>query len=73
MNKFNELLDGLSSGKIDMSELRAEAQTAADQLRAEKKDMGTDPTGETDLYLSILDSFLKETAPADAGTNSITP
>jgi hypothetical protein len=68
--KFNELLDGLSTGKIGLSDLRAEAQSAADQLRSLKKDLGPDASGEVESYLVILDGFLKETAPLNATTNS---
>jgi len=64
--KFNELLNGLSTGSMDMNDLRAQAQSAADQLRAFKKDLGPDAGEEMDTYLSILDNFLQETTPAKA-------
>ena len=69
VNKFNELLDGLSTGKIDMNQLRAEAQSAAQQLESFTNDMGPDASGEAEGYLAILNSFLKETAPGAASTN----
>ena len=59
--KFNEMLNGLSTGQMDMKNLRAEAQSTADELRAFKKDIGPDADTEVDGYLSILDNFLKET------------
>jgi hypothetical protein len=62
VNKFNELLDGLSTGKIDMNELRAEAQSAAEQLQSFTNEMGPDASGEAEGYLAILNSFLRETA-----------
>jgi hypothetical protein len=68
--KFNELLDGLSTGKIGLSDLRAEAKSAANQLRSLKKELGPDASSELEGYLAILDSFLKETAPVNAATNS---
>jgi hypothetical protein len=70
MNKFNELLNGLSTGKIDLNGLRAEAQSAADQLRSIKKDLGPDTSGAMDSYLAILDSFLQEAAAVNVPTNS---
>ena len=73
VNKFNELLDGLSTGKIDMNDLRAQAQSTADQLREYKKEMGPAETAEADAYLAILDSFLKETAPGNETTNAGVP
>ena len=69
VNKFNELLDGLSTGKIDMNELRAEAQSAAQQLESFTNEMGPDASGEAEGYLTILNSFLKETAPGTGSTN----
>jgi hypothetical protein len=60
-NKYNEMVAGLMSGKIDMGSLRAEAKTAADQIRELKK-QGGDVGDTMDTYLAILDSFLKESA-----------
>jgi len=69
VDKFNELLDGLSTGKIDMNELRAEAQSAALQLQSFTNEMGPDASGEADGYLSILNNFLQETTPGNVSTN----
>ena len=71
VNKINELLDGLSSGQIDMNGLRSQAQSAVDQLQEYKKQMGSDAGEEVNAYLSILNGFLNETAPA--GTNGAAP
>jgi hypothetical protein len=73
LNKFNELLDGLSSGKIDMNGLRAEAQSAANQLQEYKKQMGPEAGGEIDSYLTILNNFLQETDQSSGSTNSPAP
>jgi hypothetical protein len=64
-DKFNELLDQLSSGQLDMNGLRSQAQSAADQLQEYKKEMGPDAGEEVDGYLSVLNSFLRETAPTN--------
>jgi hypothetical protein len=69
-NKFDEMLDGLSTGKIDLNDLRQQAQSAADQLRSVKKELGPDDSGEVDSYLAILDQFLQEAVPVNATTNS---
>jgi hypothetical protein len=61
--KFDELLTGLMSGKMDMNDLRAQAKSAADQLRAMKKDMGGESSETLDAYLSVLDNFLAQSAP----------
>lgn len=65
-SKFNELVGGLANGTISVGDLRAQAKSAADQLRAAKKDLGEDAGWALDGYLSILDNFLSETAPAPA-------
>lgn len=62
--KFTELLGGLSTGKLGINELRAEAKSAADQLRALKREQGGDGDSELDGYVSILEDFLRETAAA---------
>jgi hypothetical protein len=67
--KFNELLDQLSSGQLDMNGLRAQAQSAVNQLNDYKKQMGPDAGEEVDSYLSILNTFLNDTA----GTNGVAP
>jgi hypothetical protein len=70
ISKFNELLNGLSTGKIDLNGLRAEAQSAADQLRSLQKDSGPDASDAMDSYLAILDSFLQEIPAVNVPTNS---
>jgi hypothetical protein len=70
VNKFNDLLGGLDSGKIDMNGLRSQAQSAADQLRALKKDLGSDSDDEINTYLTILDNFLAETGNGNGSTNT---
>jgi hypothetical protein len=64
-SKFNEILDELSSGQMDMKGLRSQVQSAADQLQEYKKEMGSDAGEEVDAYLAILNSFLRETAPTN--------
>jgi hypothetical protein len=70
--KFDELWGGLLSGKLDMNGLRAEAKSAADQIRALKK-QGADVGEPLDSYLAILDNFLKQTAPAAAPKTNNAP
>ena len=64
--KFTELMTGLTSGKLNVNDLRAEAKQMADQVRELKKGLGEDESTSLDAYLSILDKFLKEPAPAGA-------
>ena len=72
-NKFNELLGGLLSGKLTVDDIRAEAKSAADQLRALQRESGEDASFAASAYLAILDRFLKETAPTGAATNAPAP
>jgi hypothetical protein len=65
-SKFNEMLDELASGKLDMNGLRAQAQSAADQLQEYKKELGPDAGEEVDGYLSILNHFLNETSSTNS-------
>jgi len=68
--KFNELLGGLVSGKLSVGDIRAQAKTAADQLRALQRESGEEGGDALGVYLSILDHFLKETAPAGSTTKA---
>src|SRR5437016_5403615 len=71
--KFNEMAGGLLTGKLNVADIRAEAAAAADQLRKLKHDSGDD-AGALEGYLTILDNFLRETAPtAGSLTNSAAP
>lgn len=68
--KFNELLGGLMSGKLSVDDIRAEAKSAVDQLRILQRESGEDAGFASSAYLSILDHFLKETAPLGSATNA---
>jgi hypothetical protein len=65
--KFNELMSGYLSGKISVDDIRTQAKSAADQLRALKGELGPDAGVALDGYLSILDRFLGQ------GSSSATP
>jgi len=72
--KFNELLSGYLTGRLSVSDIRAQAQSTADQVRSLRKDLGEDAGPMIDGYLAILDSFLKETAPTvSTATNAAAP
>jgi hypothetical protein len=67
-SKFDDIIDQLSSGQLDMNGLRSQVQSAADQLQEYKKEMGPDAGEEVDSYLSILNNFLQETAPTNGAS-----
>jgi hypothetical protein len=69
--KFNELLGGLLSGNLTVGDIRAQAKAAADQLRALQRESGDDGGDASGVYLSILDQFLREAAPADTATKAL--
>jgi hypothetical protein len=56
--KYNELMGGLLSGKLTMTDLRDQAKSIADQVRSVRKDMDEEQGAMVDAYLSILDRFL---------------
>jgi len=59
--KFNDLLSGYLSGKLSLDDIRAQAKTAADQVRSYRHELGDEAGGMLDTYLSILDKFVNET------------
>ncbi len=61
-SNYDEMLSGLMNGKLNMNDLRREAKSSADQLRALKRDLGPEAGDSLDGYLEVLDNFLKETA-----------
>ena len=68
--KYGAMVSGLLSGSMSMDDLRREAQSDADQLRALKRDLGPDAGDSLDGYLDVLDDFLQESDPAVDPTNS---
>jgi hypothetical protein len=64
--KYDEMVGGLLSGRMSMNDLRREAKSSADQLRALKRDLGPEAGDSLDAYLEVLDNFLKESAAEPA-------
>jgi hypothetical protein len=58
--KFDELLNGLMTGKVTLPELQAQARTAADQIRTLRRELGEESGEALDGYLAILDNFVRE-------------
>lgn len=72
--KFNEMLGGLAAGTMSVNDLRAQAKSAADQLRAMKKELGGGADDVLDGYLAVLDNFVKESATSETpATTAATP
>jgi hypothetical protein len=70
--KFDELADGLMSGKLNMDDLRREAKASADQLRELKRE-NPEASDSLDAYLQVLDNFLNEPADQPANTTPSSP
>ena len=72
--KYDELVGGLLSGKLDVNDIRKEAQSSIDKIHELKRELGPDAGSSLDSYLEILQNFVNETAPASPpasfGTNS---
>ena len=58
--KFNEMVKELMTGKLTVNDIRAQARTAADQLRSAKSELGSEAGDALDGYLAILENFLKD-------------
>ena len=65
-SNYDEMVGNLLAGKMNMDDLRRQAQTSADQLRQMKREMGPEAGASLDAYLEVLDNFLKETDPGNA-------
>ena len=68
---FNEMIQGLRSGQLDMADIRNKAQSTLQELRSLQKELGDDETADLlNSYGAILEGFLKQgparpnTAPA---------
>jgi len=71
--KYDEMVNGLLDGSLNMADLRREAQADAEQLRQLKSDLGPDAGDSIDAYLDVLDDFLKDSdsaAPTNAAAAS---
>jgi hypothetical protein len=72
-DKYDEMVNGLLSGQLDMNDLRRQAQTSADQLRELKRQLGPDADASLDTYLKVLDAFVNEAAdtPSPLPTSAV--
>lgn len=69
--KFEEIMSGLMSGQISVQDLRKQAQTAIQQARDAKKDLGGDAGEMLDGYIGILEKFVNESAPSATATKPV--
>jgi hypothetical protein len=77
--KYDQLVNGLMSGSMNLGDLRNEAKASIDQINQLKRELGPQADDSLDSYLSILQNFVNETesapasaaAPGHSGTNSL--
>lgn len=67
--KYDELVNGLMSGKLNLNDIRSQAKTSIDQINELKRDLGPDAGDALDSYLSILQNFVDETTTAPKPAN----
>lgn len=71
--KYDELVDGLISGKVSVNDIRNEAMLAIGQIKELKQQSGPQGDASLDSYLEILEQFVKETEPAPDSTKPAFP
>ena len=62
--KFDELVDGLATGNINVDDLRKQAASVATQLRELRGNADGESAEIFDEYLGVLDQFVRETGGA---------
>ena len=70
---FTQMMGGLMNGSLNLDDIRAQAKSAADQLRTAKKELGDDAGFAVDGYLAVLDNFLRETTSSTSGNSTNAP
>jgi len=65
--KYDEMVNGLMNGTMNLNDLRNQAKSSADQIRALKQQLGPDADSSMDAYLQVLDNFVKETDDNSTG------
>ena len=73
--KYNELVSGLMSGKLNENDIRNEARTSIQQINQLKRELGPEAGDALDSYLAILQAFVNESTPVTTSpaTPSVSP
>jgi hypothetical protein len=61
--KYDELLSGLMSGKVSVSDIRTQAKASINQINKLKTELGPQADPMLDAYLEILQNFVNEAEP----------
>jgi hypothetical protein len=70
---FQEMVSGLMNGKLDLNDIRSQAQTSLDELQKLQGDAGGDEDSQMlQSYITLLQSFLKS-SPAATNSTPLVP
>lgn len=65
---FNEMVQGMASGKLNVADIQRQAQNTLKELRSMQSELGNDETTELlNSYAAILESFVRQ-VPAQSAT-----
>jgi hypothetical protein len=70
--KYDELVTGMMSGKLNLNDLRSQAKTSIDQINQLKRELGPEAGDALDDYLTILQNFVDESTPARTPVKPVT-
>jgi hypothetical protein len=70
--KYDELVSGMMSGKLNLNDLRNQARASIDQMNELKRELGPEAGDALDDYLTILQNFVDESAPARTPVKPVT-
>jgi hypothetical protein len=68
--KYNELVGGLMTGRLNVNDIRNEAKNSIEQINRLKRELGPEASDSLDSYLAILQGFVNET---ESGPTPLTP
>lgn len=66
--KYDELVNGLMTGKLNLYDIRSQAKASIDQINELKRELGPEAGDALDSYLNILQNFVNESAPPQLPT-----
>jgi hypothetical protein len=64
--QFNDMVKGLLTGRLTVDDIRAQAATAAGQIRQIRSELGEEAGGVLDGYLKILEDFVNRASARTA-------
>lgn len=72
---YQEMVQGLANGKLNMADIQRQAQSALKELRSMQGEFGNDETAELlNSYAAILESFVRQAPPQNvARPNAVLP